>query len=580
MKTKTFDRFKKMVKPYKKTIFIVTLTALLIDVCELAKPMLVKEVMEKYLPNNTFVQNGISIAMIFAAYLALVVIGNVIDFINRIITSKMGENVVYTLREKLYKYIERANITFHDKTPSGKLFVRVINDTEDVYSLFDEVVTTLPKDIIIIVGLLGIMIYISAQLSVVNFIIIPVLLIFTTIITRAMNKIFAKSKEVRTKLNTFLAESIYGIKLIKIFNRQKEKQEECEKYTLEHKNSIKGLGILFGIMPAMMELIQNIGTMLIILFCVNKWFGVNLDPSIVYLFVTYLNKIFEPVNRIVENMEVVEDAMSSVDKIYEILEHDEFIEDTKSGLKIENLKGKIEFKNVWFAYEKDNWVLKDVSFIIEPGESVALVGKTGSGKTTITNLINRFYTIQKGEILIDGINIYDINITSLRKSIGTILQDPFIFSKSIKDNIKLYENISDEAVNNAVKMASANDFVSSLNNGLDEVSSERGSSYSAGQKQLIAFSRIFAKNPAIFVLDEATANIDTKTEGYIQKSIDKISANRTSIFIAHRLATIVNVDKILVLNKGKIIEQGNHKSLIEENGYYAKLYNAYYNSLV
>ena len=580
MKTKTFDRFKKMVKPYKKTIFIVTLTALLIDVCELAKPMLVKEVMEKYLPNNTFVQNGISIAMIFAAYLALVVIGNVIDFINRIITSKMGENVVYTLRKKLYKYIERANITFHDKTPSGKLFVRVINDTEDVYSLFDEVVTTLPKDIIIIVGLLGIMIYISAQLSVVNFIIIPVLLIFTTIITRAMNKIFAKSKEVRTKLNTFLAESIYGIKLIKIFNRQKEKQEECEKYTLEHKNSIKGLGILFGIMPAMMELIQNLGTMLIILFCVNRWFGINLDPSIVYLFVTYLNKIFEPVNRIVENMEVVEDAMSSVDKIYEILEHDEFIEDTKSGLKIENLKGKIEFKNVWFAYEKDNWVLKDVSFTIEPGESVALVGKTGSGKTTITNLINRFYTIQKGEILIDGINIYDINITSLRKSIGTILQDPFIFSKSIKDNIKLYENISDEAVNNAVKMASANDFVSSLNNGLDEVSSERGSSYSAGQKQLIAFSRIFAKNPAIFVLDEATANIDTKTEGYIQKSIDKISANRTSIFIAHRLATIVNVDKILVLNKGKIIEQGNHKSLIEENGYYAKLYNAYYNSLV
>ena len=224
MKTKTFDRFKKMVKPYKKTIFIVTLTALLIDVCELAKPMLVKEVMEKYLPNNTFVQNGISIAMIFAAYLALVVIGNVIDFINRLITSKMGENVVYTLRKKLYKYIERANITFHDKTPSGKLFVRVINDTEDVYSLFDEVVTTLPKDIIIIVGLLGIMIYISAQLSVVNFIIIPVLLIFTTIITRAMNKIFAKSKEVRTKLNTFLAESIYGIKLIKIFNRQKEKQ--------------------------------------------------------------------------------------------------------------------------------------------------------------------------------------------------------------------------------------------------------------------------------------------------------------------------------------------------------------------
>ena len=422
--------------------------------------------------------------------------------------------------------------------------------------------------------------YISASLSVVNFIIVPILLIFTSIITKAMNKIFAKSKEVRTKLNTFLAESIYGIKLIKIFNRQKEKQEECEKYTLEHKNSIKGLGILFGIMPAVMELIQNLGTMLIIVFCVNKWFGIVLDPSIVFLFVTYLNKIFEPINRIVDNIEIVEDAMSSVDKIYEILEHDEFIEDTKSGIHLENVKGKIEFKNVWFAYDKENWVLKNVSFTIEPGESVALVGKTGSGKTTITNLINRFYTIQKGEILIDGINIYDINITSLRNNIGTILQDPFIFSKSIKDNIRLYSDISDETINKSVNLASANDFIGTLNNGIEEIAKERGSSYSAGQKQLIAFSRIFAKNPAIFVLDEATANIDTKTEGYIQKSIDKISADRTSIFIAHRLATIVNVDKILVLNKGKIIEQGNHKSLIEENGYYAKLYNAYYNSLV
>lgn len=580
MKAKTFGRFKKMIKPYRKTIVLVTIAALLIDICELVKPMLVKEVMEKYLPNNSFVQNGISIAMIFVAYLALVMIGNIIDYINRIITSRMGENVVYTLREKLYKYIERANITFHDKTPSGKLFVRVINDTEDVYSLFDEVVTTLPKDIMIIVGLLGIMIYISIKLSVVNLIIIPILLIFTIAITRAMNKIFAKSKEVRTRLNTFLAESIYGIKLIKIFNRQKEKQEECEKYTKEHVESVKGLGILFGIMPAVMELIQNLGTMLIVLFCVNKWLGISLDPSIVFLFITYLNKLFEPINRIVENMEIVEDAMSSVDKIYEIIEHEEFLEDTTSGIELDSIKGKIEFKNVWFAYDKDNWVLKDVSFTINPGESVALVGKTGSGKTTITNLINRFYTIQKGEILIDGVNIYDINIKSLRKSIGTILQDPFIFSKSIKDNIKLYSDVSDEAVDKAVNMASANDFINTLNNGIDEIAPERGSSYSAGQKQLIAFSRIFAKNPAIFVLDEATANIDTKTEGYIQKSIDKISANRTSIFIAHRLATIVNVDKILVLNKGNIIEQGNHRSLIEQNGYYAKLYNAYYNSLL
>ena len=271
--------------------------------------------------------------------------------------------------------------------------------------------------------------------------------------------------------------------------------------------------------------------------------------------------------------------MSSIDKIYEILEHDEYLEDDKSGIDLKEVKGKIEFKHVWFAYEKENWILKDVSFTINPGESIALVGKTGSGKTTITNLINRFYKIQKGEILLDGININDINLKSLRKNIGTILQDPFIFAKSIKDNIKLYSDISDERVEEAVKLASATDFINSLNNGLDEIASERGNSYSAGQKQLIAFARIFAQNPSIFILDEATANIDTTTEELIQKSVDKISAEKTSIFIAHRLSTIVNVDKIIVLDHGKIIEQGSHNELLVKDGYYAKLYNAYYNSL-
>ena len=580
MKSKTLSRFKKMIKPYTKTIIIVTLMALFIDICELVKPLLIKEVMEKYLPDKVFIQNGISIGIIFFAYIVIVLLGNIVDYINRAVTSKMGENVVFGLREKLYKYIETSNITFHDKTPSGKMFVRVVNDTEDVYSLFSDVITTFPKDVIIIIGLLVVMIYLSVKLSIVNIIIVPLILIFTITITKALNKIFAKMKEARTILNTFLAESIYGIKLIKIFNRQKEKQEECEKYTTANKESAKGLGTLFGILPSMMDILQNLGTALIVIFCAYKLFGINLDPSIIYLFISYLNKIFDPINRIVENMEVVEDALSSIDKIYEILEHEEFIENSTSGIELKDVKGKIEFKHVWFAYDKDNWVLQDVSFTINPGESIALVGKTGSGKTTITNLINRFYTIQKGEILLDGININDINLKSLRKSIGTILQDPFIFSKSIKDNIKLYSDISDEKVEEAVQLASATDFVKSLNNGLDEIAPERGNSYSAGQKQLIAFARIFAKNPAIFVLDEATANIDTKTEELIQKSVDKISSEKTSIFIAHRLSTIVNVDKILVLNKGKIIEQGNHSSLLKENGYYAQLYNAYYNSLV
>jgi ATP-binding cassette subfamily B multidrug efflux pump len=579
MKQKTIERFKKMVKPYKKTILIVTLMALFIDICELVKPYLLEQVMDKYLPEKLYIYNNISITTIAVIYILIVIIGNIVDYINRITTNNMGEKVMYSLRNQLYKYIEKSNVTFHDKTPSGKLYVRVTSDTEDVYALFSEVITTFPKDIIIILGLLTMMIYMSIQLSAINILIIPLLLVVTITISKILKKIFNRSKEYRTVLNTFLAESIYGIKLIKIFNRQKEKQEECEENTKNFRNSLKNIGSFYGLLPGLIDLIENIGISLIVLFCANKWLGVNLEVGVIYLFITYLRKVFEPIDRIIENVEIVQDATSSIDKIYEILEHEEYLEDYDSGIELKDVKGKIEFKNVWFAYEDENWILKDVSFTINPGESIALVGKTGSGKTTITNLINRFYKIQKGEILLDGVNINDINLKSLRKNIGTILQDPFIFAKSLKDNIKLYSDVSDERINEAVKLASATDFINSQNNGINEISAERGNSYSAGQKQLIAFARIFAQNPSIFILDEATANIDTTTEELIQKSVDKISAEKTSIFIAHRLSTIVNVDKIIVLNKGKILEQGNHSELLQKDGYYAKLYNAYYNSL-
>lgn len=579
MKQKTIERFRKMVKPYKKTILIVTLMAIFIDICELVKPYLLEQVMDKYLPEKLYIYNNISITTVAVIYILIVIIGNIVDYINRITTNNMGEKVMYSLRNQLYKYIEKSNVAFHDKTPSGKLYVRVTSDTEDVYALFSEVITTFPKDIIIILGLLTMMIYMSIQLSAINILIIPLLLVVTITISKILKKIFNRSKEYRTVLNTFLAESIYGIKLIKIFNRQKEKQEECEENTKNFRNSLKNIGSFYGLLPGLIDLIENIGISLIVLFCANKWLGVNLEVGVIYLFITYLRKVFEPIDRIIENVEIVQDATSSIDKIYEILEHEEYLEDYDSGIELKDVKGKIEFKNVWFAYEDENWILKDVSFTINPGESIALVGKTGSGKTTITNLINRFYKIQKGEILLDGVNINDINLKSLRKNIGTILQDPFIFAKSLKDNIKLYSDVSDERINEAVKLASATDFINSQNNGINEISAERGNSYSAGQKQLIAFARIFAQNPSIFILDEATANIDTTTEELIQKSVDKISAEKTSIFIAHRLSTIVNVDKIIVLNKGKILEQGNHSELLQKDGYYAKLYNAYYNSL-
>lgn len=579
MKNKTFSRWCKIAKPHIKTIFLVSILAIIIDLLEISKPYLVKIVIDDFLSQNIFNKGLITITTIGITYLVIVVLGNILDFFTRTKTNIMGEEILFTIRNKLYKYTQNANIQFHDKTPAGKLFARITNDVEDISALFKDVITTIFKDIFSIVATVLIMIYFSIKLSFLTFIIIPFVIITSVILTILLNKFYDMSKIIRTNLNTFLAESIYGVKLIKIFNIQKEKQEECEDLTEKFFKARMPINIYTGLFPGLMSLFENIAIAIILVASINHWFGISVEVGSIYIFVSYIKSLFEPINRTIDNIEIVQEAIVSMNKIYDILEQTEYLEDFESGIQLEKVKGKIEFKHVWFAYEKENWVLKDINFTINPGETIALVGKTGSGKTTITNLLNRFYDIQKGEILLDGVNIQKINKRSLRKHIGTVLQDPFIFARTIKDNIKLNKKISEEDIIKAIKLSSADEFVYSLPNGLNQISKERGDSYSAGQKQLLAFARIFAHNPDIFILDEATANIDTYTENLIQKSIEILSAQKTAIFIAHRLSTIVNVDKIIVLNNGKIIEQGNHKELLKKGGYYSKLYNSYYENL-
>lgn len=579
MKNKTFSRWCKIAKPHIKTIFLVSILAIIIDLLEISKPYLVKIVIDDFLSKNIFNKGLITITTIGITYLVIVVLGNILDFFTRTKTNIMGEEILFTIRNKLYKYTQNANIQFHDKTPAGKLFARITNDVEDISALFKDVITTIFKDIFSIVATVLIMIYFSIKLSFLTFIIIPFVIITSVILTIVLNKFYDMSKIIRTNLNTFLAESIYGVKLIKIFNIQKEKQEECENLTEKFFKARMPINIYTGLFPGLMSLFENIAITIILVASINHWFGISVEVGSIYIFVSYIKSLFEPINRTIDNIEIVQEAIVSMNKIYDILEQTEYLEDFESGIQLEKVKGKIEFKHVWFAYEKENWVLKDINFTINPGETIALVGKTGSGKTTITNLLNRFYDIQKGEILLDGLNIQEINKRSLRKHIGTVLQDPFIFARTIKDNIKLNKKISEEDIIKAIKLSSADEFVYSLPNGLNQISKERGDSYSAGQKQLLAFARIFAHNPDIFILDEATANIDTYTENLIQKSIEILSAQKTAIFIAHRLSTIVNVDKIIVLNNGKIIEQGNHKELLKKGGYYSKLYNSYYENL-
>lgn len=579
MKNKTFARVLELAKPHKKTIIITSILSLIIGIGEIIKPYLIEVAIDDYISQGIFQKGIMTVYIIGLIYIGIVLLENIIDFVTELTVNMMGEEVIYTLRNRLFKFTQNANIPFHDKMSAGKLFVRITNDVEDISTLFKDIISTFFKDVLLIVAIAGIMLYFNWKLGLISFIVVPFIVLFSTTLTSILHKQYDVAKVIRTNLNTFLAESIYGAKIIKVFNIQREKQEECEDYTSEFYKARVKLGFVESLLPALMIILENIGIAIIVVVCTNHICGISLEVGFIYAFITYMKQLFEPITRIIENIETVQEAFVSIDKIYDILDQKDSLEDFESGIKLENIKGKIEFKNVWFAYEGENWVLKNVSFVINPGESIALVGKTGSGKTTITNLINRFYDIQKGEILIDGINIKDINLRSLRSNIGIILQDPFIFAKSIKDNIKLFKHVDDGDVREAIELASANEFVDSLPNGMEQIANERGNSYSEGQKQLIAFARVFANNPNIFVLDEATANIDTYTESLIQKSIDKLSKEKTSIFIAHRLSTIVNVDKIIVLSDGSIIEEGNHQTLLQTGGYYSKLYNAYYESL-
>ena len=581
MKNQTLHRIYKMLKPQKKAIIIISILSILISICEVVRPYLIKIVIDDYLSAGLWQKGAMTIGIIGSIYVALVLIGNLLDFVVTTATSMTGENVIYSIRNKLYKYAQYANMKFHDKTPAGTLFVRITNDVEDITTMFKDVITTFAKDVVMIIALIVIMISIDYRLALLCFMIIPFVILTSVVITRISNKVREYSKNVKTKLNVFLAESIYGVKIIKIFNRQYEKEKECAELSQEFYKSRIPTSYTEGFLIGMMTVFENVGVAVIVWACTYHIFHIDLEVGVIYVFITYLKQIFEPINRIVENFETIQEAVVSINKIYDILDHKEYLEDFESGKELETIKGKIEFKHVWFAYKDEDWVLKDVSFTIEPGQSIALVGKTGSGKTTIINLMNRFYEIQKGEILLDGVNIKDINLRYLRKKVGIVLQDPFIFAKTIRENIELNDNLSDEYIEEVIKFSSAEEFIHLLPNGLDEVASERGNSYSAGEKQLLAFARIFAHDPSIFILDEATANIDTKTEALIQKSVDKLSKEKTSIFIAHRLSTIVNVDKIIVLSKGEILEQGSHQELLQiPDGYYHKLYNAYYEQLM
>lgn len=369
MKTKKQDTMKhvlEMAKPHKKTIAIVTVLSLLINIGELIKPYLIKIVMDDYLKYGIYQKGIVTIGIIGAIYIGIVLLGNIIDFIASTATNMMGEDIIYTMRNRLFKYTQYANISFHDRTSAGKLFVRITNDVEDVSTLFKDVITTFFKDMILMVAIIVMMLYFSVKLSLLAFLVIPLVILFSVVLTKLLNKIYDKSKVIKTKLNTFLAESIYGAKLIKIFNIQKEKQEECKVLTNGYRNSRIPGGIIEGLLPGLMTILENLAICIIIWVCLGGILEQALDVGIIYVFISYIRQLFEPITRTIDNIETVQEAFVSINKIYNILDHKEHLEDLDSGVNLTKVKGKIEFKNVWFSYDNERWVLKNVSFTIEP----------------------------------------------------------------------------------------------------------------------------------------------------------------------------------------------------------------------
>ena len=575
---KTLSRIIDITRVHKSTIIRASIIAIIIEIINLIKPYIVKIAIDDYYSFGLMIKNGISVFTLMAIYIALVLIGGAIDFYNRVQTNALGETILEELRKKVYKYSQLTNITFHNQMPAGKMYARIINDVDDVSAMFKDVIATLFRDIASIIIILTFIFIINWKIGLMLLIILPFTIKTSKLISDQINRIYKASKIVRAKINTFLAESIYGAKVIKIFNIQQEKQKELEDYTLEFKRTRVPASIFEALLPSFIYVLQYLSISVLVYIAALNIFNINLNVGVVYVLVNYITYLYQPINNIVDNIETIQDAVVSINRLYDMIEETEYIEQMDQGKSLKNVIGKLEFRNVWFAYKGENWVLKNISFVIEPGETIALVGKTGAGKTTIINLVNRFYEIQKGEILLDGVNINEYKLKDLRKRVGIVLQDPFIFYGSIKDNVKLHKRITDSKVKEAIRLASAESFVASQTNGINELAQERGENFSAGQKQLIAFARIFAHNPDIFILDEATANIDTNSERLIQKSINVLSKEKTAIFIAHRLATIVNVDKILVLKDGEVIEEGKHSELLELGGYYSKLYSAYYQS--
>ena len=505
-------------------------------------------------------------------YLGVLLAGFVLNWADTWLLQKMGQNIIYDMRAQVFGHIQSLSVNFFNTTPVGKLVTRVSNDTESINELFTTILVRLFRNVIMIFGYAVVMLSKSPGMTLVSFALLPVVGVLTFYFRYVSRKAYQLTRNKITELNTFLSEHISGMRLIQIFAREKEKYGEFEKKSSELFGASWREMMIFAIFRPAIFLVSIIARVIVI--AVGAYFVLTDRISIgtLFIFISYISSFFEPIQELAEQFGTLQSSLASAEKVFSVLDEKPDIVNCENPIS-PAMTGKIEFKNVWFAYEKDDYILKDVSFTIEPGEKIAFVGATGAGKTSILNLIGRYFDIQKGEILIDGVDIRKINTDVLRGSIGQVQQDVFLFTGDVKSNISLGSSkISDDDVKTAAETVKADTFIEKLPGGYDAAVTERGSTLSAGQRQLISFARTLAYKPSILVLDEATANIDTETEGLITEALEKLMEGRTTIMVAHRLSTIQHADKIIVMHQGQIHESGTHQQLLKQNGLYKKLY--------
>ncbi|MBR6323261.1 MAG: ABC transporter ATP-binding protein [Lachnospiraceae bacterium] len=572
-------RLMKYAKPFWKNYLLVFAVLIVAIAYDIISPRLVGAI-EDMVKGSFEMPQLIKMVLLYAGILIVSLVGN---YIQAIQLQKIGQKILTAIREDLFVHIESLSHDQLNHIPVGKLVTRECNDTNAISMMFTNILVNLIRNILVIIGVFAAMLMLNYELTLMVSCFVPFIVLFTLIFRKFSRRAYRRVKDGTTDINTFLSENLSGIKITQIFNNEEKKLSEFREKNLTLARARRQEMFVFSVFRPVVYMLY-ISSVMLLLYLGGKGYiqntsfmGQTITSGVLVSFYMYISKFFNPIQNLAETFNWLQSAMASAEKDFSILDMEPEVQDEPDAIELEHVRGEIEFKNVWFAYEKDEWILKDVSFHINPKETVAFVGATGAGKTTILSLVCRNYDIQKGQILVDGIDIRHIKMQSLRKHFGQMLQDVFLFSGTIRSNIVLREEgLTDDEIMEACRYVNADHFIDRLPNGLDEEVRERGNNFSAGQRQLLSFARTIIHKPDVMILDEATANIDTETEQLIQNSMEKMMNIGTMLIVAHRLSTIQHSDRIIVINHGEIIEQGNHFELLEKRGPYYELYKLQY----